>query len=47
MLYEFELDYNASEETKNICNAKDEGVVDYSTVTRSSSYDWSAEIIIT
>ena len=34
MLYEFELGYNASEVTKNICCPKDEGLVDHSKVTR-------------
>ena len=34
MLYEFELDPNAAEATKNICCAKDGGTVDNSRVTR-------------
>ena len=34
MPYEFELSYNASKVTKNICCAKDERAVDPTTVTR-------------
>ena len=34
MLYEFELGYNASKATKNICCAKDEGAVNHNTVNK-------------
>ena len=34
MLYEFKLGHNAVEAAKNICGAKNEGVVDHRTVTR-------------
>ena len=34
MLYEFKLDHNAMEATKNICCVKGEGTVDYNKVTR-------------
>ena len=34
MLYEFRLNHNVIEATKNICRAKDDGAVDHSTVTR-------------
>ena len=34
MIYEFEPDHNAMEETKNICCAKDESAVNHRTVTR-------------
>ena len=36
MLYEFELDHNVVEETKNICWVKGVCAVDYSTITRWS-----------
>ena len=29
ILYKYELGYNATKTSKNICNAKDEGTVDY------------------
>ena len=34
MIYEFELDHNAMEATKNICRTKADGTVDHSIVTR-------------
>ena len=34
MLYEFEMDHNAAEATKNICCGKGEGAVDHNAVTR-------------
>ena len=34
MLYEFKLDHNAAEATKNICDVKDKSVVDYSKVNK-------------
>ena len=34
MFYEFRLDHSITEATKNICGAKGEGAVDYSTITR-------------
>ena len=34
MIYEFEIANNATEATKNICYAKDEGTVEYSTDVR-------------
>ena len=33
-LYKFKLGHNAAESSKNICCVKDEGTIDYSTVTR-------------
>ena len=39
MIYEFKLDYNTTETTKNICCARGEGAVDHSIVTR-----WSKKI---
>ena len=37
-LYEFELNYNSAKTTKNICYAKGEDTVDYSTVGRVFAY---------
>ena len=34
MFYEFELDHNPAEATKNICYAKGEGIIDHSTAIR-------------
>ena len=34
ILYEFELSHNTLKATKNICDVKSKGVIDYSTVTR-------------
>ena len=36
ILYEFEVEYNAAESTKNISCLKGEGFVDYYTVTKYS-----------
>ena len=33
MLYEFEMDHNAAEVTKNICCAKSEGAIDHDSVS--------------
>ena len=34
MLYEFDLTYNITKASRNICYAKDDGLVDHCTVTR-------------
>ena len=34
MIYKFELGHNTVKATKNICCVKDEGTVDYNTVTK-------------
>ena len=39
-LYEFELNHNVTEVTKNICCAKDESAVDQNTVTKWFKKFW-------